>query len=55
MGPHKNDLWGIYVRVCMGSVKLFVLVNDGGGSVFGETAERARQTGARLVPAPTGT
>lgn len=54
MGPHKNDLWWIYVCVCLGNVKLFVLVNDGGGSAFGETAERARQTGARLVPAPTG-
>lgn len=41
---------GVYVRVCLGTVRLFVLVDDGGGSIFGETAEKVRQTGAGFVP-----
>lgn len=45
---------GVFMCICLESVRLFVLVDDGGGSVFGETAEKVRQTGAGLVPAPAG-
>lgn len=35
-------------------MRLFVLVDDGGGDVFEETAEEVKQTGAGFVPAPAG-
>lgn len=35
---------GVYVCVCLGSVRLFVLADDKGGSVFGETERRVWPT-----------
>lgn len=42
---------GVFMCVSVWSVRLLVLVDDGGSGVFGGTAENIRKTGAGFVPA----